>query len=133
MYNRSIVKIRTQIYLDDGQRRVLGRVARRTRRTVSELIRGAIDERYPTPKEEFLEALRAGVFGVWKERSDFGRTDNYLRQLRRGNRVDQGRVARGQSLPSLPSGRRTGASSPPAGRAGSSPGSLDRHGRWRQS
>ncbi len=90
MYNAYIMMRRTQIYLDDRQRRKLDRVAKRTRRTVSDLIREAIDARYAaTPKEEFLEALRAGAFGVWKKRSDLGPTDAYLRRVRRGNRIDR--------------------------------------------
>ena len=90
MYNTYIMLRRTQIYLDDRQRRKLDRVAKRTRRTVSELIREAIDARYAsTPKEDFLEALRAGAFGVWNERRDLGPTDTYIRQVRRGNRVDR--------------------------------------------
>ena len=90
MYNTYIVMKRTQIYLDDRQRRKLDQVAKRTRRTVSELIREAIDARYAaTPKEDFLAALRAGAFGVWKERPDLGPTETYLRRLRRGNRIDR--------------------------------------------
>jgi len=77
-------------YLDDRQRRKLDRVAKRTRRTVSDLIREAIDARYAaTPREDFIEALRAGAFGVWKERNDLGRTDPYVRRQRRGSRIDR--------------------------------------------
>lgn len=90
MYNLYIAMRRTQIYLDDRQRRKLDQVAKRTHRTVSELIREAIDARYAaTPKEDFLAALRAGSFGVWKERSDIGPTDSYVRRARRGKRIDR--------------------------------------------
>lgn len=90
MYNAYIMMRRTQIYLDDGQRRKLDRVAKRSHRTVSELIREAIDARYGTaPQEDFLAALIAGAFGVWKGRSDLGSTDKYVRTLRRGSRVDR--------------------------------------------
>ncbi len=90
MYNAYIMMRRTQIYLDDRQRRKLDQVARSTRRTVSELIREAIDARYSvTPREDFLAALRAGAFGVWKERPDLGPTDSYLRRVRRGKRIDR--------------------------------------------
>ncbi len=90
MYNAYIVMKRTQIYLDDRQRRKLDRVAKRTRRTVSELIREAIDARYAaSPKEDFLDALLAGAFGVWKDRHDLGSTDTYVRRVRRGNRIDR--------------------------------------------
>ena len=90
MYNLCIVMRRTQIYLDDGQRRKLDRVAKRTGRTVADLIREAIDARYTaSPREDFLEALRAGAFGVWKERADLGTTDAYVRRQRRGRRIDR--------------------------------------------
>ncbi|MEO6795948.1 MAG: ribbon-helix-helix protein, CopG family [Candidatus Dormibacter sp.] len=80
---------RTQIYLDDGQRRKLDRVAKRTNRTVSDLIREAIDARYTaTPNADFVEGLRSGAFAVWKNRSDLGPTDRYVRRTRRGRRVD---------------------------------------------
>lgn len=90
MYTTYIVMRRTQIYLDDSQRQKLDRVAKRTRRTVSDLIREAIDARYgAAPKEDFVQALITGAFGVWKDRSDLGATDTYIRTLRRGSRVDR--------------------------------------------
>lgn len=90
MYNAYIVMRRTQIYLDDQQRRKLESVAKRTQRTLSDLIREAIDARYAaTPKEDFLEALRSGAFGVWKERNDLGTTDAYVRRQRRGRRIER--------------------------------------------
>lgn len=89
MYNVYTMR-RTQIYLDDRQRRKLDRVARQTRRTVSDLIREAIDARYATaPKAEFLEALGAGAFGVWKDRPDLSPTDAYVRRVRQGRRMDR--------------------------------------------
>lgn len=90
MYNLYIMMRRTQIYLDDSQRRKLDRVAKRTHRTVSELIREAVDARYGTaPQEEFLQALSTGAFGVWKGRTDLGATDRYVRTVRRGVRLDR--------------------------------------------
>jgi predicted DNA-binding protein len=90
MYTTYIMRRRTQIYLDDRQRRKLDQVAKRTRRTVSELIREAIDARYAaTPKEDFLASLRAGAFGVWKERPDLGPTSTYVRRVRRGKRIEK--------------------------------------------
>lgn len=90
MYATYTMMRRTQIYLDDRQRRKLDRVASGTGRTVSDLIREAIDARYAAvPKEDFIEALRAGAFGVWKDRSDLGPTDAYVRRVRRGTRVER--------------------------------------------
>jgi len=81
---------RTQIYLDDRQRRKLEHLGRRTNRTVWDLIREAIDARYgASPRENFLEALRAGAFGVWKDREDLGQANAYVRRRRRGSRIDR--------------------------------------------
>ncbi len=90
MYNTYIVMRRTQIYLDDGQRRKLNQAAKRTRRTISDLIREAIDARFAGPPgDDFLRALQEGAFVAWKERSDLGSTDDYVRQVRRGRRVNR--------------------------------------------
>jgi len=90
MSNTYIVLKRTQIYLDDRQRRRLDRVAQQTRRTVSDLIREAIDARYATaPAADFIEALGAGAFAVWKDRAEMGSTDAYVRRLRQGRRLDR--------------------------------------------
>jgi hypothetical protein len=81
---------RTPIYLDERQRRKLDQVAKRTRRTVSDLIREAIDARYATtPKSDFLDALRAGAFGIWRQRPDLGPTHAYVRRLRRGSPINR--------------------------------------------
>ena len=89
MYNTYIAMHRTQIYLDEAQRRRLERIAKRTHRTVSDLIREAIDVRYgASTREDFLRALTAGAFGIWKDRSDLKASGPYLRRLRRGSRID---------------------------------------------
>jgi hypothetical protein len=90
MHTPYIMMRRTQIYLDDRQRRKLDQVAKRTRRTVSDLIREAIDARYAvTAESDFLDALRAGTFGTWKLRPDLGPTDTYVRRRRRGGPINR--------------------------------------------
>ncbi len=81
---------RTQIYLDDGQWTRLGRAARRSHRTVSALIRQAIDAQLAAPpaQTEVLQALQQ-AFGLWKDRTDLGSTDSYVRRLRRGTRLQR--------------------------------------------
>jgi predicted transcriptional regulator len=69
MHTPYIMMRRTQIYLDDRQRRELDQVAKRTRRTVSDLIREAID--------------------AWRQRPDLGPTDAYVRRLRRGRPINR--------------------------------------------
>lgn len=61
---------RTQIYLTDGQRRALQSIARRLKRTRSDLIRSALDEyiKRQTPQGR-LELLRQG-HAIWRGRRD---------------------------------------------------------------
>src|ERR1700737_5673640 len=81
---------RTQIYLDDRQRRERHRGGERTGQTVSALIREAIDARFAgTSTEDFLKALRTGAFGVWRQRLDLGLTETYVRRVRRGSRINR--------------------------------------------
>ncbi|MBM4435322.1 MAG: ribbon-helix-helix protein, CopG family [Chloroflexi bacterium] len=68
MYASYIVK-RTQIYLSEEQGRYLARRSEETGRTVSELIRAAIDDTYlkhPMDKAERLRIVRATA-GAWKD------------------------------------------------------------------
>ena len=76
---------RTQIYLTDEEARALNREEARTGRSMSDLIREAIDDRYVTKsslsKEQKLRAL-ARSFGSWKGRTETG--EEYVERLRSG-------------------------------------------------
>jgi predicted transcriptional regulator len=78
---------RTQIYLDERQLARLKSEARATHRTVSDIIRSAIEESLDRPdqSDRFEEAL-ASVAGIWADRPDVGDTDEYVRKLRRDRR-----------------------------------------------
>jgi predicted transcriptional regulator len=78
---------RTQIYLDERQAARLKATARATRRTVSQVIREAIDDKLSRPKEadDFDRAL-AGAAGLWAKRTDLGWTDEYVRRVRTDRR-----------------------------------------------
>jgi len=78
---------RTQIYLDERQVASLKSTARASRRTVSEIIREAIDDKLAQPGEadEFEHALAAAA-GLWANRTDLGSTDDYVRRIRRDRR-----------------------------------------------
>ncbi|MGI8610440.1 MAG: CopG family transcriptional regulator [Candidatus Dormibacteria bacterium] len=78
---------RTQIYLDERQIAELKASARATRRTVSQVIREAIDDKLSRPREvdEFDRALDAAA-GLWAKREDIGSTDEYVRRVRRDRR-----------------------------------------------
>ena len=78
---------RTQIYLDDEQVAQLRMAARTSSKSVSEIIRDAIDEKLARPSEpdDFERALAAAA-GIWAGRADLGTTDEYVRSLRRDRR-----------------------------------------------
>ena len=86
VYAAYIVR-RTQIYLDQHQLVRLRSAARAAHRTVSQIIREAIDEKFerPDPAEEFDSALRRAS-GLWADRSDLGPTDELVRKLRQDRR-----------------------------------------------
>ena len=78
---------RTQIYLDDRQATKLRSVARATQRTVSEIIREAIDEKLDRPDEsKAFDSALAQAAGIWADRDDLGSTDDYVRRLRHDRR-----------------------------------------------
>jgi hypothetical protein len=81
---------RTQIYLDDEQILELKRRARQARRRVSAIIREAIDEKLaePVPSVESDDAFKA-AFGIWRDRTDLGSTDEYVRRLRQDTRRER--------------------------------------------
>jgi predicted DNA-binding protein len=78
---------RTQIYLDDKQVAQLKAAARTSSRTVSEVIREAIDEKLARAEEpdDFERALTAAA-GIWAARKDIGLVDDYVRRVRRDRR-----------------------------------------------
>jgi ribosome maturation protein Sdo1 len=79
------ILVRTQIFLTVEQRRRLRLWSKLARKTASELIREAIEDRYvqrPTPEE--LEAALRASFGSWKGRRKTSLA--IVRALRRGKR-----------------------------------------------
>ena len=78
---------RTQLYLDEDLWQILHWQARRQGATLSELVRGAVREKYLPAHADRQSAMRAWQ-GAWRggESSD---TETYLRDLRRGNRLQR--------------------------------------------
>lgn len=76
---------RTQLYLEEELWNALHTHARREKTTVSDLVRRAARERYLSGKKERSRAMRA-VVGIWKDRSDLGDTEEYVRSLRNDDR-----------------------------------------------
>jgi len=75
--------IRTQLYLDEEIHERLRSFARKQGKTLSELVREALEKTYGRgDRDEELATLRA-VAGIWKDRDDIGDTRAYVRRLRR--------------------------------------------------
>ena len=79
---------RTQLYLDDHLWNALHARARSGKTTVSELVREAVRERYLGRRDEQTKAMQEFV-GIRKEDSDPPDAVEYVRSLRRGERLDR--------------------------------------------
>lgn len=79
---------RTQLYLDDELWNALHARAKSTGTTISELVRTAVREQYLGNLEERRKAMRALV-GSRKDRSEFEDSEAYVRDLRRGSRLER--------------------------------------------
>ncbi len=78
--------LRTQISLTEEEKSTLDRVAARTGRSISSLVREAVDKTYGCERslEDDLAALRRG-YGAWKDRDFTG--EEYVERLRTGRRL----------------------------------------------
>ena len=79
---------RTQLYLDDHLWNALHARARSQKTTVSELVREAVRERYLGKQEEQMKAMK-GFVGIRKRSSEPVDAVQYVRGLRRGERLDR--------------------------------------------
>jgi len=77
---------RTQMYLDDDLWSALHARARSQGTTVSHLVREAVRERYVGKLDQRRNAMQAFV-GTRKDRADLPDAEEYVRSLRRGNRI----------------------------------------------
>jgi hypothetical protein len=77
---------RTQLYLEDDLWKTLHVLARQSGSTVSELARRALREKYLDGAGKRKEALLS-VIGLWKDRTDLPDTEEYVRGLRKDDRL----------------------------------------------
>ncbi len=79
---------RTQLYLDDHLWNALHARARSQKTTVSELVREAVRDQYFGTNDERRKAMQDFV-GIRKRRAASLDSTDYVRSLRRGNRLDR--------------------------------------------
>jgi hypothetical protein len=77
---------RTQLYLEDDLWKTLHVLARQSGSTVSELARRALREKYLDDPAKRKEALLSAI-GLWKDRTDLPDTEEYIRGLRKDDRL----------------------------------------------
>lgn len=78
---------RTQLYLDEEMARTLAALGRQRGKTVSELVRESVQEKYMSRKEIDKVSLARQLSGVWRDRRDLKEIDRTLRGLRKGTRL----------------------------------------------
>ena len=63
-------------------------LARQSGETVSELVRSVVREKYSQDRARRIEAFES-IIGLWKDRTDIGETDDYVRKLRHSSRLER--------------------------------------------
>jgi Arc/MetJ family transcription regulator len=77
---------RTQIYLDEDVLKVLKTIAKQRRSTVSDLVRGALREKFLEHRPDRAQVLLS-VVGAWGDRKDLGDSTDFVRGMRKGTRA----------------------------------------------
>jgi hypothetical protein len=77
---------RTQLYLDDDIARILSTVSRQKGRTISDIVRECVREKFGRKEQINKAELARQLGGLWKNRKDFGATGKYVRKLRADTR-----------------------------------------------
>jgi hypothetical protein len=72
---------RTQILLEENQYQRLKRESASTGRSIGDLVREAIDEKYNSKQERMWKALEAS-WGAWADRDDIGTGAEYVERIR---------------------------------------------------
>lgn len=78
------------MYLDDDVWTVLHTQAQSRGTTISDLVRVAVRDRYLGDLQQRREAMQTLV-GIRKDRTEFEDVDTYVRDLRRGARLEKAR------------------------------------------
>lgn len=73
--------------MDDEMARTLSALSRQTGRTVSDLVRESVQERYMSGKQVDKGSLARQIGGIWGKRKDVKDIDSIIRKLRKGKRL----------------------------------------------
>jgi hypothetical protein len=79
---------RTQVMLEEHQYRRLKRESEASGRSIGELVREAIDDKYRPSQERMWAALRASR-GAWADRDDIGDGAEYVERIRSQSMADR--------------------------------------------
>lgn len=78
---------RTQLYLDEEMARTLAALSRQKGKTLSELVRESVEEKYMSRTGIDKAALARQLSGIWRQRKHFKDLDRSVRKLRKGTRL----------------------------------------------
>jgi hypothetical protein len=78
--------VRTQLYFDDAIHRRLRELAEQQGRTVSDLVREAVDRAFGAGNVDQRLTTLEGITSLWRDSRDLGDTDSYVRRLRQDTR-----------------------------------------------
>lgn len=78
--------VRTQLYLDEQLHRRLRAAADKQGRTVSDLVREALDRAYGESQADERMTTLDGIASLWRDRDELPATPVYVRRLRRDTR-----------------------------------------------
>jgi len=79
---------RTQVLLEEHQYRRLKRESQSSGRSIGELVREAIDDKYRPSQERMWAALQASR-GAWADRDDIGDGAEYVERIRNQSITDR--------------------------------------------
>ncbi len=78
---------RTQIYLNNDQYNNLLIESRKRSKTISDLIREAVDKSFGAKKDVGLDRATDNIFGLWEKRKDIISGMNYVDNIRKDSRI----------------------------------------------
>lgn len=77
----------TQLYIDEGMLKVLNGISRKEHKSISELVRTAVEKVYSKKKKLDYERVLDKVCGIWANRRDLSPTKKYIRTVRKDTRL----------------------------------------------